>query len=377
MTDVTARRAEMAGPAAGPGTAPGSAAADTCFAAQRAEMAGPEAGPGTAPGSAAAVTYFAARRQVRELLEENGVPDADYDALALLEFTAGLSRTEYFLRAQEVMPEPAREAYAAAARRRAAREPLQYITGQQAFCGLLLEVDEHVLIPRQDTETLVEETRRTLHGGERVLDLCTGSGCIILALKSLCPSIEAVATDISAGALEKARRNAERTGLAVTFVQGDLFEALGGTELPPAARPGAAQGDLPGTGNNNKPELLPQAAQSGAESKSGSGAVSGRFDRIVSNPPYIESDVIGTLDAEVKDFEPRLALDGGPDGLDLYRRIIGEAPAHLTAGGQLLLEIGAAQGPAVSELLRAAGFTDVRVVKDLSGLDRVAAGRLA
>ena len=214
--------------------------------------------------------------------------------------------------------------------RRKQRIPLQHLTGEQEFYGYPFYVNEHVLIPRQDTEVLVEEALKRKREGMKVLDLCTGSGCILLSILKNLKQGTGVGIDISEQALEVARRNAKRLGLeaATTFVLSDLFEK--------------AQGP---------------------------------YDMIVSNPPYIETEEIAQLMPEVRDHEPRLALDGMSDGLYYYRSIVSQCRDYLKEDGALLFEIGAGQGAAVSELLKEAGFMSVQVIKDLAGLDRVVAGK--
>ena len=195
--------------------------------------------------------------------------------------------------------------------------------------GLKFHVSPHVLIPRQDTEILVEEALKRIRPGMDVLDLCTGSGCIIISMKKYQGQIRAAACDNSPQALAVARENAALNGVSVQFLEGDLF------------RP-----------------------------------VEGMFDAIVSNPPYIPTGELAGLMPEVRDFEPRSALDGDADGLIFYRRIVNDAKNHLKPGGFLLFEIGCDQGKDVSELMWQAGYQDRNVIKDLAGLDRVVAGVL-
>ena len=233
--------------------------------------------------------------------------------------------------------------------KRASRIPLQQILGSQEFMGLEFYVNEHVLIPRQDTETLVELVLQEQQGREKkLLDLCTGSGCIAISLAVKGGYRSVTATDLSEEALKVAERNAKMHGFAVVshtetqaapeqaghpfiFRQGDLFSALPRTEA-------------------------------------------GTFDIITSNPPYIPTAVIATLEPEVREHEPMMALDGTEDGLRFYRQIAQEAGTWLKPGGAIYLEIGYDQGEAVSGLLREAGFDKVRVVKDLPGKDRVVCG---
>ncbi|MDO5416895.1 MAG: peptide chain release factor N(5)-glutamine methyltransferase, partial [Lachnospiraceae bacterium] len=226
---------------------------------------------------------------------------------------------------------------------RGRRIPLQQILGTQDFMGMTFFVNRHVLIPRQDTETLVELVLKEHPGaGERVLDLCTGSGCIAVSLAAMGGYGPVTAVDLSHPALLVAKKNRDRllgqpedTGrqevCRVTFREGDLFSAL-------------------------EPE-------------------DGPFDLLVSNPPYIPTQVIEGLEPEVRDFEPRMALDGSEDGLEFYRRIAAESGSWLKEGASIYLEIGYDQGEAVKALLEDAGFREVRIVKDAPGKDRVAAAR--
>lgn len=222
--------------------------------------------------------------------------------------------------------------YRAMTEKRASRVPLQQILGSQEFMGLDFFVNEHVLIPRQDTETLVELVLAEQRGPEKkLLDICTGSGCIAISLAVKGGYKSATATDLSEEALKVARKNAEAHHKEIAFYQGDLFGAL------------------------------PQEA-------------AGTFDIITSNPPYIPTAVIATLEPEVREHEPMMALDGTEDGLLYYRKIAAEAGKWLRPGGSIYLEIGYDQGESVSGLLRDAGFTGVRIVKDLPGKDRVVCG---
>ncbi len=326
----------------------------------------------------------------QERLAEGGVHDAAFDARALLSFVLGIPFREIPLHYMDDVTDDEKEQFDKLIRRRIGGEPLQYITGEQEFMGLSFHVDSRVLIPRLDTEVLAERAinyvDKLIASAEcadgqlpvRVLDLCCGSGAIGLSIAALADGghsasqmmdaplangghsasqigdkaavstdagrieataadaarVDVVLTDISADALEVARQNAETLEVfdRVRFVQSDLFSEL--------------------------------ARQEG-------------FDLIVSNPPYIRTDVIATLDEEVRGHEPMLALDGGADGLDIYRRIAKEAPDFLKAGGCLMMEIGCDQAKDVAALLEE-GFDDVEVVKDLAGLDRivVAKGRV-
>ena len=267
-------------------------------------------------------------REGREALQAEGIPEWDLDAWYLLEYAAHCTRNEYFLRPEkEVLPQE-KQLYRTLIRKRSAHIPLQYLTGSQEFMGFSFAVNENVLIPRQDTEILVEEAIRALGSGMRVLDVCTGSGCILLSLLKLCAGLEGTGTDLSEKALQVAGENARRLGVEASFVQGDLFEP-----------------------------------------------VSGKYDCIVSNPPYIASREVDALMGEVRDHEPRMALDGGEDGLYFYRKIAVQSPKYLNDRGRIFLEIGFDQGEAVAGLL-APAFDEVRIVQDLAGLDRVVCGIL-
>ena len=251
------------------------------------------------------------------------VPDPRLDAEWLLSEVLGVSRLEMLLNKRRELTVAEAAAYEALLVRREGREPLQYILGSQSFMGFSLKTDSRALIPRNDTEALCEEALKYVRPGGRVLDLCTGSGALAAAIKKLRPGAEVWAADISEAALALAKENAERLGAEVKFVQGDLFSPVTGE----------------------------------------------KFHVIVSNPPYIPESLRGRLQAEVE-REPALALFAGDDGLDFYRRIVQEAPAHLLPGGRLCLEIGDGQGNAVKALLYE-DFADIQVLNDLNGLPRV------
>lgn len=282
------------------------------------------------------MTYEEARKEAEQILKGAEVPDAALDAWYLLEYAIRkiekkeTGRTWYLMNRKESILPGTLSYYQELVSRRKQRIPLQHLTGEQEFYGYPFYVNEHVLIPRQDTEVLVEEALKRKREGMKVLDLCTGSGCILLSILKNLKQGTGVGIDISEQALEVARRNAKRLGLeaATTFVLSDLFEK--------------AQGS---------------------------------YDMIVSNPPYIETEEIAQLMPEVRDHEPRLALDGMSDGLYYYRSIVSQCRDYLKEDGALLFEIGAGQGAAVSELLKEAGFVSVQVIKDLAGLDRVVAGK--
>ena len=273
-----------------------------------------------------------------------GVPEPDLDAWYLLEYVTGVSRAAYFADPDRELTEAQQETFDACVKKRAGRIPLQHITGTQEFMGLSFRVNEHVLIPRQDTESLVEEAlkmlkKRAVPADNRdgqtteILDLCTGSECILLSVLHYAGQAEhmnlrGTGSDLSEQALETARGNAEQLGIRARFIHSDLF------------------GSLPG-----------------------------RYAMILSNPPYIRSGDLEELQPEVRLHDPGMALDGGADGLAFYRRITEESPAHLEDNGILIFEIGCDQAADVSELMRAHGFTDITVKKDLAGLDRVVYGR--
>ena len=277
-----------------------------------------------------------------EMLEKAGVIDARIDARLLLEFVCGTSQHDLLLNGNREVKEEDEAAYKACISRRSERIPLQHITGVQSFMGFDFAVNEHVLTPRQDTEVLVEETLKVLKPGMKVLDMCTGSGCILLSLLALSEGCKGVGADISKEALQVACQNHSKIEtqcgeeLAATFVESDLFTAW------------------KESGQNTEERRV--------------------FDMIVSNPPYIASAVIETLEPEVRLHEPIGALDGTADGLYFYRKIVTDCKAFLKKGGALLFEIGYDQGEAVSELMKEAGFTGVTVKQDYAGLDRVVYG---
>lgn len=262
------------------------------------------------------------------------IAEAQLDARLLLEYICRTDRNTLLVHSDRIVSGIEEEFYRAVIDKRAKHIPLQHITGEQEFMGLSFRVNEHTLIPRQDTEILVEEVMRYMGDGMRILDLCTGSGCILLSLLNYSNECEGIGTDISDKALKTACENADALGLDAAFLEGSLYEPL-------AAYKSKRTNDT-------------------------------LFDIIVSNPPYIESAEIETLMPEVRDFEPRIALDGGSDGLDFYRRIIEEAPVHMRKGAMIFLEIGYDQAAAVSGLLKDRGFSDIEIVKDYSGNDRVA-----
>lgn len=272
-------------------------------------------------------TYRELLKNAQGLLRQNGIIDADIDAWYLLEYVFDIKRAQYFLHADEQAPEADGIKFLELAKKRAMHIPLQHITGKQEFMGLEFEVNENVLIPRQDTELLVEEALKVCSGKD-VLDMCCGSGCIIISLAVLAKLKKAVGADISREALLIAKKNAVKHKAEVEFIKSDLFDGIEGS-----------------------------------------------FDIIVSNPPYIPTADIDMLMPEVRKFEPRLALDGMKDGLEFYRRITAALPGHLAKPGLIFFEIGYNQAEAVGQILSDAGFCDIIVKKDLSGYDRVISAR--
>lgn len=265
----------------------------------------------------------------RKALEAAGIEEAALDARLLLEYVCHTNRNDLLVHGERPVESEQSEQYLGYIGQREQRIPLQHITGVQEFMGLTFKVNEHVLIPRQDTEILVEEVMRDLHDGMRILDMCTGSGCILISLMHYSNGCEGVGADISEKALEVATENAKILlgDKQISFCHSDLFEN-----------------------------------------------VTGKYDVMVSNPPYIRSEVIPTLMPEVKDHEPMGALDGTEDGLFFYRKIVADSREHLVRGGKLYFEIGHDQALAVSDLMQNAGFVEVEVVKDYAGLDRVVYG---
>lgn len=263
-----------------------------------------------------------------EILDRAGIAEAKLDARLLLEYACQTDHSVLFAHPEREISGKEYDNYIGLIERRAKREPVAYILGNWDFMGLNFKVNSNVLIPEQDTEVLVEEAMRYTEDGFKVLDLCTGSGCIALSLLNYTNDTRAVCTDISGEALDVAKENAESLRLSdrVTFVKTDLFP----------------------------------------------GEDMGKFDIIVSNPPYIATKVIETLAPEVKDYEPRLALDGSEDGLLFYRRIVDSVQKYLFSSGYLFLEIGYDQGKALTDMLKENGhFHDIEVIRDYAGNDRV------
>lgn len=263
-----------------------------------------------------------------DVLSQAGIGEAALDAWLLMEAVCKINRTFYYSHCGEQMTGEQCSEYEIAVRKRAERVPLQYIIGEQEFMGLAFKVNSNVLIPRQDTETLVEEALKICQPGMRVLDLCTGSGCIAISLMKNAHGMQVTGSDFSKQALLVAKENGRLHEVDIDWVRSNLFDNL-----------------------------------------------EGRFDLIVSNPPYIpQADILGLM-PEVRDFEPVTALDGGVDGLDFYRRITDQGREYLNDNGYLYLEIGYDQGPAVTNMMCAAGYRDVSVVKDYAHHERVVKGR--
>lgn len=297
-------------------------------------------------------TYGELYKEGRARLEASEIAEASLDARLLLEFVCGTDRNTLLVHGDREVAAAECERYQNLIERRAAHVPLQHLTGEQEFMGLTFLVNNDVLVPRQDTEILVEEVMKQLHDGMRILDLCTGSGCILLSLLHYSNDCEGVGTDLSPQALAMAFKNYEklcekRPDMKAEFLEGDLFAALENDRVSDD-----------GTG--------PGESEAGSHEK--------RFDIMVSNPPYIETSVVDTLMPEVREHEPFMALDGGTDGLVFYRKITERAGAYLNSGGMLFFEIGCGQAEAVSGMMEEAGFREITVVKDFAGLDRVVYG---
>lgn len=280
------------------------------------------------------MNYSKAIQNGTQKLSAAGISEAALDARLLLEFITGHDRNTLLAHPETAVSDEDIERYEELLEKRALHIPLQHLTGSCEFMGIDLAVNGHVLIPRQDSECLVEEAMRYVQDGSDILDLCTGSGCLLLSLMHYKNGCRGTGVDISADALAVARQNADAleaagglNGGTARFIEGDLYDALEKEDR--------------------------------------------KYDVIISNPPYIRADVIPTLMPEVRDHEPHIALDGGADGLVFYRRIAGSARQYLGKGGMIFLEIGFDQAEDVSTILADAGFRDIEVVKDYSGNDRV------
>lgn len=303
------------------------------------------------------------------LLKEAGVPEPEIDARLLLEHVCGTDRNTLLVHGEMPVEEDKQNAYQALLGKRRERIPLQILLGSQWFCGLEFLVNEHVLIPRQDTEILVEAALKRLKSGMRLLDMCTGSGCILISLLTMTEGVTGCGVDISEEALKVAKGNGARLlteEKLPQWYQGDLFGALckDTVEQKSVGQPMLGVMTVDAVAKRDVGLTVPGVIPDN------------QYDMIVSNPPYIPSSVIETLQPEVRDFEPRNALDGSEDGLLFYRRIVKECIPFLKENGHLMFEIGHDQGEAVKSLMDAAGFVETMIIKDYAGLDRVVAGRL-
>lgn len=263
-------------------------------------------------------------------LQQADIADAKTDSWLLLAMACKIDHTYYYMHIDEEMSEEQVREFEVLIRKRAERVPLQYITGEQEFMGLTFHVNSNVLIPRQDTETLVEEALKVIKPGMKVIDMCTGSGCVLISILKNAHDVEGIGYDISKQAINVAKENAKFNEVPAVFERSDLFEDV----------------------------------------------VENDFDVIVSNPPYIPTDLVATLMPEVSQFEPREALDGKGDGLYFYSKILEQCKNYMKQDGYILFEIGCEQGDAVSTMMRLAGFSEVHVIKDLARNDRVVMGHL-
>lgn len=265
----------------------------------------------------------------RKELREKQIDNGDYDAWLLMEYVCGITRTWYFIHEDEKVSDSQAAVYMEMIEKRKNHVPLQQLTHEAYFYGMKFYVNENVLIPRQDTEVLVEEVLKEAGTKEKlqILDMCTGSGCVLLSLLANLKYASGTGVDLSEKALEVAKRNGQELEIEASWINSNLFDR-----------------------------------------------VRGSYDIIVSNPPYIETAVIEELMEEVRIHEPRMALDGCADGLFFYRRITEEAGAYLKPRGLLAFEIGYNQGEAVSRLMEENHYREIRVIKDLSGLDRAVLG---
>ena len=267
-------------------------------------------------------------------LIQAGIDEATLDARLLLEYVCGTDRNTLLAHGDREVTEKEYGCYCDLIVKRAGHIPLQHLTGEQEFMGLTFVVNNKVLVPRQDTEVLVEEALRHLHDGIRILDMCTGSGCILLSLLQYSNDCTGTGVDLSPEALKTAEANyrrlrEQRPEMEACFIESDLFAGLHNGE---------------------------------------------QYEMIVSNPPYIRTDVIDTLMPEVREHEPWMALDGREDGLYFYREITRRAGEYLTRGGMLFYEIGYDQAKDVCKIMENEGFREIEVVKDFAGLDRVVYG---
>lgn len=276
------------------------------------------------------MTYREAIVLGETILQKADIVDAKTDSWLLLAMACKIDHTYYYMHIDEEMTEEQVREFEVLIRKRAERVPLQYITGEQEFMGLTFHVNSNVLIPRQDTETLVEEALKVVKPGMKIMDMCTGSGCVLISILKNAHDVEGIGYDISKQAINVAKENAKLNEVPAVFEKSDLFEDV----------------------------------------------VEKDFDVIVSNPPYIPTDVVATLMPEVSQFEPHEALDGKGDGLYFYSKILEQCKNYMKPDGYILFEIGCEQGDAVSTMMRLAGFSGVHVIKDLARNDRVVMGHL-
>lgn len=263
---------------------------------------------------------------IKKLTEQN-ITDASCDVWLLAEHVFGINRAKFYMNPDVSVDEKKASLFNQCIEKRASHIPLQHITGTQEFMGYTFVVNEHVLVPRQDTEILVEKVSDHISQQKRklrVLDMCTGSGCIAISLKKLHPDIDITAVDISKEALAVAEENCQKHQLSIHLIKSDLFENI-----------------------------------------------DGKFDIIVSNPPYIPTKDIGELMPEVREHEPIGALDGDEDGLKFYKAISKQALKHLVSGGKIFYEIGYDQGKSVPDILQSNQYKEIYVFCDLAGNSRV------
>lgn len=305
------------------------------------------------------LTYQESYRWGQEQLAEAEIVEAKQDARLLLEWCCGTDRNTLLAHGDRIVSAEEFEQYKECIAKRKSHIPLQHITGEQDFMGLTFAVNSNVLVPRQDTEVLVEEVMRHLHDGMRLLDMCTGSGCILLSLLHYSNDCTGVGVDISEEALQVAEKNAEK-------ILGLSREGIIDND--------SSENDSIENDSTDRRLIFGkqiELIQSNLFDKLDSCE---KFDIIVSNPPYIKTSVIESLMPEVKEHEPHLALDGREDGLFFYREIIEQAGVYLHNEGMLFFEIGYDQGEEVRALMESAGYMEVEVVKDFAGLDRVVYG---
>ena len=278
------------------------------------------------------MTVSKALRLSQAELEAAGDIDAKTDAWLIVSFYCKIDKNAYYMEPERKISPSQLENIKKAISLRTGHVPLQHIIGVTEFFGHSFFVNENVLCPRMETEQLVLEVLYRANPEMKILDLCTGSGCIAISLALEDKDLHIDASDISDKALELARKNADLNGVRINFIKSDIFENIPAKET------------------------------------------NGGYDVIVSNPPYIPTRDIEGLMPEVRDYEPHIALDGGVDGYDFYKRIIAESPSYLAENGLLIFEIGYDQGETLRGLFESEGFCDIRILKDIQGLDRIAAG---